>query len=1331
MNRYPLHTFPELSSNPGPWEYFWHQLPYAVPGFVTFLVGLVLFCGATYAFLFRNEKRFYYLNFAITCLGFGFLGLVLASRAVILDKTLLLALNSHMYPLVLLLAPGSFHLLFFITEAKYRIIHWVALLSWMPVLLGCFGVAVGSAFTGKWLAYDFGNYPVAGFYLKPWGVFSTLLYFLVILPSSLHYIIRTENKSRIKFHMLIGVNILVLLTISNLPSFLGFPLFPGANFSFIPMLLLAYGVFRSDFLNLNDLLFKKNGMFYIINILLSLSLLAFTSALAFGLSPSHHTSTNWYPWILIPLGTALTVFALGTVIGGTNPGEKINQFGAFSLYIYGFLMCANIALALGLNPLVAHRIQQLCFIVFALALSIQFRFAFLAMGQPLPRYVIFFDLSAVFFSCMSLTPYLYIGYHSYYFGNTGAGGPILTLLGFSGFIALVIILKTWWKIRKIRKNPLGDFMALYIAIGVVLLLLNLPANNGIPLYPSGNLVFIPTLILAYAVLRYGALSVHNYAFKIGQRISLMGFIIFPFFMLFYYASTAGGGAPVPERIFHTILIASPLFLLYFLLTFLLSRPITEQFDRNYSLLEIARSNSEKAHEEITRLNEFSKKINETTDLDAVLDEIFDYFDTEFNIQSIILLLVDRTKNELFTYRTSIETPPFPTEEMRSYAGNLHVPLREESGVIFKTYKRKKPLFLSKVSPSRLREGIERKIVDRLELRSFLQVPLVIQKEAIGMMLCTSYRKSFKLSKSDIVSISRFCEQIAGAIYSSSLLKQVQEEREKTEKARAEIEKLNEFSKKINETTNFEKIIEQIFEYMDLSFGLNSAWLLLIDKKTNKFVPFFTESTGTRQVIDFLKNLSAPVGPESGSLFRTFAKKKTLYLKRIPKRDDVNLIDQSIMDAFKLKSFLHIPLIIQHEVIGIMMLARYNEFLEISKENIQTLERFCEQIAGAIYSSSLLKQVQEEREKSEKLLEDVLPEMAASDSSMTAAKSAIRSLLDLERKMIQKSAILYLPSRADDSFVLYHLPLLTDEDTSPPVEVSPEQAGKLNALIAASLLENGILLLPVRSDEKLLAVLEIPGFCMPGQEIGESSIRVMNSLANTLALKFENLEAEENKRLADIGSMAATIVHDLKNPIGTIKGCAELANDQEINQGSRQEFLNLICDEADRLSALAHEILEFSRGKINLNIASHDSEEFMFDNLRSLAPLFEENEIKLLCKINYEGVIKMDADRIRRVLLNLSNNSIDAMKNTSKENPVFNIVLNREIGQAVFTLADNGPGIPEDIRATLFEPFVTHGKSKGTGLGMAIVKKIVEAHEGTIRFETGSVGTTFFIELPVD
>jgi signal transduction histidine kinase len=109
------------------------------------------------------------------------------------------------------------------------------------------------------------------------------------------------------------------------------------------------------------------------------------------------------------------------------------------------------------------------------------------------------------------------------------------------------------------------------------------------------------------------------------------------------------------------------------------------------------------------------------------------------------------------------------------------------------------------------------------------------------------------------------------------------------------------------------------------------------------------------------------------------------------------------------------------------------------------------------------------------------------------------------------------------------------------------------------------------------------------------------------------------------------------------------------------------------------------------------------------------------------ILSADAGRLLRVLQNLVGNAADAMAPAGGR-----ILLDVRETDAVVELMiqDEGPGIPEAIREHLFEPFVTHGKRHGTGLGLAIVKATVEAHGGSIRFETAlGAGTTFFLQLP--
>jgi len=156
-------------------------------------------------------------------------------------------------------------------------------------------------------------------------------------------------------------------------------------------------------------------------------------------------------------------------------------------------------------------------------------------------------------------------------------------------------------------------------------------------------------------------------------------------------------------------------------------------------------------------------------------------------------------------------------------------------------------------------------------------------------------------------------------------------------------------------------------------------------------------------------------------------------------------------------------------------------------------------------------------------------------------------------------------------------------------------------------------------------------------------------------------------------------------------------------------------------------MEFSRGESRLAVTPINVMAFL-DQFKALNEEFlHPPGIEIVFKA--EPVeIEIDVMRMQRVLQNLVTNAIEALQQTAKAR----IAIEAWVEDSTFRLSveDNGPGIPEGIQSRIFEPFVTHGKSKGTGLGMAIVRNIVTAHGGTITFETAhDRGTTFLISLP--
>ncbi|MCB1193105.1 MAG: AAA family ATPase [Leptospiraceae bacterium] len=252
----------------------------------------------------------------------------------------------------------------------------------------------------------------------------------------------------------------------------------------------------------------------------------------------------------------------------------------------------------------------------------------------------------------------------------------------------------------------------------------------------------------------------------------------------------------------------------------------------------------------------------------------------------------------------------------------------------------------------------------------------------------------------------------------------------------------------------------------------------------------------------------------------------------------------------------------------------------------------------------------------------------------------------------------------------------------------------------------------------------------------AQINEMLDRISTLYVDSENKRkeieslAESRKKLSLIGQMAAGIVHDIKNPIASIKALTEMANTEEIGRETRIGNLKLIGREADRLNDMAYEILDFSKGELSLELCEVNLREFLDGICKFLKIDFEYVGINLLTDLQYEGIVSFDTNRMRRVIINLARNAIEAM-NDGKDGYYLKIHTERRDNKLTISVVDNGPGIPKSMEEKIFEAFATEGKARGTGLGLFMCKWIIEAHKGELKYQTTmGEGTTFFIDLPL-
>jgi signal transduction histidine kinase len=247
--------------------------------------------------------------------------------------------------------------------------------------------------------------------------------------------------------------------------------------------------------------------------------------------------------------------------------------------------------------------------------------------------------------------------------------------------------------------------------------------------------------------------------------------------------------------------------------------------------------------------------------------------------------------------------------------------------------------------------------------------------------------------------------------------------------------------------------------------------------------------------------------------------------------------------------------------------------------------------------------------------------------------------------------------------------------------------------------------------------------------------VVTRYENTITRKTaERLKAEnalmtekikQSERLAVLGRMAASLAHEIRTPLTSIKNLAQLLEEEYADPAFRKEFQELVVSEVERINRIIKALLTYAK-PLNLQKGR-----VRLDNLieETLAGLKEAGQMeKIRIKKSLKPIeVKANKGLIRQVLENIILNACEAMAGQG----TISISLYPEGEKAIISIKDNGPGIKEKDKPHIFMPFFTT-KTKGTGLGLALCEKIITAHGGEITFHTQKgKGTTFYIYLPME
>ena len=263
-----------------------------------------------------------------------------------------------------------------------------------------------------------------------------------------------------------------------------------------------------------------------------------------------------------------------------------------------------------------------------------------------------------------------------------------------------------------------------------------------------------------------------------------------------------------------------------------------------------------------------------------------------------------------------------------------------------------------------------------------------------------------------------------------------------------------------------------------------------------------------------------------------------------------------------------------------------------------------------------------------------------------------------------------------------------------------------------------------------------GFCLVGNLIKnhlEPNLRerwidreVYRQLDRTVSEKRRELEGEHSRRIEEI---SASIAHEIRNPITAAKSLVQQMGEDPASP-ENVEYAEIALDELDRVEKSISHLLRFAREE-EFQISEMRMAEVIPSAVETFRERLDRSGVDLSMAIDADGTMRGDPEKLRRVIINLISNALDALQESETQRPRIEIQSGENLAgtEVWLRVRDNGPGIDPERAQEIWSPFFT-SKEGGTGLGLAISKKVIEAHGGSIEFDSGhGRGTEFLLTFP--
>ncbi|MFN3197865.1 MAG: ATP-binding protein [Bradymonadia bacterium] len=298
---------------------------------------------------------------------------------------------------------------------------------------------------------------------------------------------------------------------------------------------------------------------------------------------------------------------------------------------------------------------------------------------------------------------------------------------------------------------------------------------------------------------------------------------------------------------------------------------------------------------------------------------------------------------------------------------------------------------------------------------------------------------------------------------------------------------------------------------------------------------------------------------------------------------------------------------------------------------------------------------------------------------------------------------------------------------------------INAVLTTLERLGGNLCFPLIHKDRLSGFLVIDAE-RPREAFSSEEMQRWGELAHQMTIVIENSvlveQLKERERLSALGQMAAGLAHEIRNPLGAIKGAAQMLEPDSLNE-DEQICVGVILEEVDRLNVVVSQFLDYARpyrGALSPTDINRVIEKVA--HMTEADELSDGVKVHLALDTDLPPILG-DADQLKQVLLNLARNACEAMPEGGGLTFSTHLAFEEAPGapgesrqRVEVTVADEGTGLPEGAREQLFMPFFTT-RQGGTGLGLAISQRIVQQHGGSITVRPGATrGTVFSLRLPL-